>query len=101
VEEGVVSDEAAEGDARRGGMGEVRRGRGGDAEEHLLEELAVHGIEAWGGPGEHVTPWPTPTGERKGNRGLWARRLWSWAAAAEWSGVALGFVAALMRCGEG
>lgn len=51
VEEGVVSDEAAEGDARRGGMGEVRRGRGGDAEEHLLEELAVHGIEAWGGPG--------------------------------------------------
>jgi len=53
AEEGVVSDEAAEGDARGGGAGEVRRG--GDAEEDLLEELAdecrrlplrLHGIEA-------------------------------------------------------
>jgi hypothetical protein len=52
TEEGVVSDEAAEGDARGGGAHEVRRG--GDAEEDL-EELAdecqrrplwLHGIEA-------------------------------------------------------
>jgi hypothetical protein len=38
AEEGVVSDEAAEGDASGGVSGEIRRG--GDAEEDLLEEVA-------------------------------------------------------------